>query len=1043
MLHRKPARIGTFVLLLVTGVPLSVRAELPRLKVSDNGRFLVTEKGTPFFWLGDTAWNLFQRTSLKDAPNQPAIEKYFTTRARQGFTVIQAVLMMGIKPNDYGHDPFTKGDSPRAKIGPGPEDDYWDAADRLIEMGERHGLYMALLPVWLDSLNDKDPIVRDPQVAYRYGQFLGSRYRVQAHIIWVLGGDPAGKGKDVDNPLRLTMTRALAEGVADGVNGVDRQDGQADYSTTLMSFHPKGGHHSSSELLHAEPWLDFNMIQTTTHFSVHNYETVAIDYGKTPTKPTLDGEVAYENSLSLRKDEPQDRRITPWDVRRAAYWAVFAGGFGHTYGHRSFIQWTRKGENTGRGGDVPWYEVLDAPAANQMRHLRALIESRPFLSRIPDQSLLVGDAGKGGEHIQATRGDGYAFIYVPTARKFTVKLGSLAWKRVKASWFDPRTGETRPAGEFETPGEREFIPPSSGPDHDWVLVLDDAARVRSVPVRAYQETPDGVTTNAPAEARQWSVHEIELTAQNEFTNPYTNVEVTAQFTGPSGVRHAVRGFWDGGRTFRVRFTPPVRGQWTYAIQSAPPDTGLTRRGEFEAAAPARSSHGFLRRDARHPTSFVCDDGTRHFMWGTTYYHLLLNARAGERWKEAIDGATRYGMNKARFSLSPSPVKGDVGRYPLSSPFLDKDLTRPDLDHWRTGDKVIRYMAQRGFLADIILFWNKPKGSEALVRQDEQYLRYALARYAAFPNVIWCMVNEWNYSEVPQDYWNHLGRLVREEDPWSRDGEFLRALSIHQQTRPDWNFADQTWPSHAILQFGVRNRGPSVRVGDEWVQAGSGAKRFRHGDEWGNHSIVRNWTGKYPVVNDEYGYIGEPQDVSEDKLPDGGLGSPTQNSALGGPFQRFTRVKHRNTMWAIAVGGGYGAAGDKNDYDDGRPYFSTNWHDTPEYGDIQQLVTFFTNRGLQYWKMAPHNELLKSGTRVYALAEPGRQYVVYAAAGGPFSIDLSPGQYLVHRFDPRTGEDIALPEVTGPSVRDFAAPDQQDWVFCLTLEGFDAPAHTKG
>jgi len=463
------------------------RADLPRLRVSDNGRFLVTEKGAPFFWLGDTAWNLFQRTSLEDAPDQPGIEKHFAARARQGFTMIQATLVMGIKPNTYGHEPFTKGDSPRAKVEPGPDNDYWDVADRLIEMGAKYGLHMALLPIWLSSLSDQDPIVRDPQVAYRYGHFLGSRYGTKTHLIWVLGGDPYGKDKDVDNPLRLAMTRALAEGIADGTNAIDRQDGQADYSTTLMSFHPKGGHHSSSELLHAEPWLDFNMIQTTTHFSVHNYETVAIDYAKVPTKPTLDGEVAYENSLSLRKDEPQDRRITPWDVRRAAYWAVFAGGFGHTYGHRSFIQWTRRDENTGRGGDVPWYEVLDAPAANQMRHLRALMESRPFLSRIPDQGLLVGDPGRGDEHLQATRGEGYAFIYTPRGRPFTVKLGPIAAQRVKAWWFDPRTGAAQDGGEFAAGGQHEFVPPARGPDRDWVLVLDDAAQARARPGRARAE----------------------------------------------------------------------------------------------------------------------------------------------------------------------------------------------------------------------------------------------------------------------------------------------------------------------------------------------------------------------------------------------------------------------------------------------------------------------------------------------------------------------------------------------------------------------------
>jgi len=475
MTRREPQTISIARLLLIILLASTSRAAetLSRLRVSDNGRFLVHEDGAPFFWLGDTAWNLFQRTSLEDEPNQPAMERYFATRAKQNFTVIQATLIQGIKPNTYGHHPFTTGDSPRAKVKPGADNDYWDIADRLIELGEEHGLYMALLPIWLSSLSDSDPIVRDPKVAYRYGHFLGSRYGGKTHIIWILGGDPWGKDKDVDNPLRLAMTRALAEGIADGTNGIDRQDGNADYSTTLMSFHPKGGHHSSSELLHAEPWLDFNMIQTTTHFSVHNYETITTDYGKTPVKPTLDGEVAYENSLSLRKDEPQDRRITPSDVRRAAYWAVFAGGFGHTYGHRSFIQWTRRGENTGRGGDVPWYEVLDSPAANQMRHLRALIESRPFLSRVPDQGLLVGDAGTGIEHIRATRGDGYAFIYMPMGHSFTVRLGAISGKTIRASWFDPRTGGTQPVGTFANTGTREFTPPGRpGPDNDWVLVLD-------------------------------------------------------------------------------------------------------------------------------------------------------------------------------------------------------------------------------------------------------------------------------------------------------------------------------------------------------------------------------------------------------------------------------------------------------------------------------------------------------------------------------------------------------------------------------------------
>jgi hypothetical protein len=129
-------------------------------------------------------------------------------------------------------------------------------------------------------------------------------------------------------------------------------------------------------------------------------------------------------------------------------------------------------------------------------------------------------------------------------------------------------------------------------------------------------------------------------------------------------------------------------------------------------------------------------------------------------------------------------------------------------------------------------------------------------------------------------------------------------------------------------------------------------------------------------------------------------------------------------------GGYGTAGDKNLYDDGRPYKSGNWHDVPEHSDIQHLVDFFASGGIEYWKMAPHNALVKSGTRVYALAEPGRQYLIYAAAGGSLSVDLAPGSYHIRRLDPRTGATDALPHVEGGATRSFSLPDGQDWVLWL-------------
>ena len=324
------------------------------------------------------------------------------------------------------------------------------------------------------------------------------------------------------------------------------------------------------------------------------------------------------------------------------------------------------------------------------------------------------------------------------------------------------------------------------------------------------------------------------------------------------------------------------------------------------------------------------------------------------------------------------------------------------------------------LADLIVFpYRRDEAAVGTLAQDERYLRYVLSRYAAFPNVIWCLVNEWNYSILPHAYWDAMGRLASREDPWARAGDNPRALTIHQQTRPDWNFPNATWPSHTDIQFGVRNLGTATKVGDEWQQPADGVGVFEHGDQWGNYSIVRNWTGEHPVVNDEFGYIGEPIDQSAGKQ-------------RGGNHPRLTREKHRNALWGIVVGGGYAAAGDKNDYADGRPYMSSNWHDVPEYGDLKRVADFFTAPGLEYWKMTPHNEVITSGVRVYALAEPGRQYVIYAAAGGAFTVDLPAGDYTAHRFDPRTGDELSLRDIPGETSYEFSCPDPQDWVFRLSI-----------
>ena len=117
-----------------------------RINISDNRHYLVDEQGHPFFYLADTAWELFHRLSREEA------DMYLKDRARKGFTVIQAVAIAeldGINtPNTYGHLPFIEEDPTRPAIREGTDNDYWDHVDYIIRRANEQGLYMAILPTW-------------------------------------------------------------------------------------------------------------------------------------------------------------------------------------------------------------------------------------------------------------------------------------------------------------------------------------------------------------------------------------------------------------------------------------------------------------------------------------------------------------------------------------------------------------------------------------------------------------------------------------------------------------------------------------------------------------------------------------------------------------------------------------------------------------------------------------------------------------------------------------------------------------------------------
>jgi hypothetical protein len=418
------------------------------LKVSDNRRFLVRRNGTPFFYLGDTAWELFHRLNREEA------EHYLRDRAAKGFTVIQAVVLAeygGLtEPNPYGDLPLEDGDPAR------PIEGYFRHVDAIVDRAAELGLVIGMLPTWGDKWNRKwgqGPEIFTPENARVYGAFLGRRYRDRP-VIWVLGGD-----RPIETGTHLAIIRQMAAGLKEGDGG-----------RHLITYHPMGGR-SSAEWLHAEPWLDFNMLQSGHDRDRDNYNRIAVDYARTPTKPCLDGEPGYEDHPAGFKKE--NGYLTDYDTRKAAYWALFAGACGHTYGCHDIWQMYSPGREPITFARTPWREALHLPGATQVGYARRLIESRPFLTRVPDPSFIASDPGTGGEHVRATRDEdgSYALIYVPTGKPLTVALDRLRGESVTAHWYDPREGAWTPAGRFPR-AAREFTPPTSGEGNDWVLVLD-------------------------------------------------------------------------------------------------------------------------------------------------------------------------------------------------------------------------------------------------------------------------------------------------------------------------------------------------------------------------------------------------------------------------------------------------------------------------------------------------------------------------------------------------------------------------------------------
>ncbi len=414
----------------------------------------IYENHTPFFWLGDTAWLMLEKLSMDE------IKIYLKNRKSLGYNVVQVVLL------------YTLPDKTDIASGMPVYDkviydkDYFRFANKVIAYAAELGIYVALLPSWGSFF--KKGILTETNVE-EYAEFLVETFAHNDNLVWVLGGDVRG---DVNIPAFDKFGKAI----------------KAMDDRHLMTFHPFG-RTLSARWFNDCDWLDFNMFQSghrrydqmnmkawddvhEKYYGEDAWRYVEENHSFYPAKPCLDGEPSYEGIIQGLHDARQPY----WeekDVRRYAYWSVFAGACGFTYGNNAIIQFydPEKGDGV-YGVREGWKEALHSPGGAQLKYLKELMESVNYTKGCPCEEYLVSPQRERYYRIAIFGGEDYLFVYDYMGDEFAVSLEAYKGKSMNAYWLNPQSGCYSYIDTYSDVNSATFYPTRRREDsNDWVLVL--------------------------------------------------------------------------------------------------------------------------------------------------------------------------------------------------------------------------------------------------------------------------------------------------------------------------------------------------------------------------------------------------------------------------------------------------------------------------------------------------------------------------------------------------------------------------------------------
>ena len=498
---------------------------------------------------------------------------------------------------------------------------------------------------------------------------------------------------------------------------------------------------------------------------------------------------------------------------------------------------------------------------------------------------------------------------------------------------------------------------------------------------------------------KWDRLELVFKSSSAYENPFQDCKLTATFVSPSGKTNSVDGFWDGGRTWRVRFSPGQPGHWTYRTWCSDfGNDGLDNQsGEFICSAPV----GLTRFDQHGPVRLAADH--RHFEHadGTPFFWLADSAWGGPRFSSERDWEGYAAVRASqKFSAVQWSVIGPDSRHETAFTGSDRIAVNPDF--FQRLDGKVKTLNEVGLLSVMAPSWLRSGQTLSALPESQLALlfRYMVARWGA-NDVAWLLVP-----------------LSGTTSGWRSAAE----TAFHRGTN-----------SPVIL---LANDVDDV-ADMKWVDAYGYTSGQNPGDDGWRKLVARLGSEETP----------QSGHALVDVIP------PYENAASSRTGERISADDMRRVTWQTllagsAAGASYGA--------DGVAYWNTTPQDaprgTPGRGlPVWQLSLFLPGakqaaevmdffNSIPFWNLKPASDVVAgqsnsvSPDQFIAAAETGSKdlAVVYVPDERRLELNLNalPSSPTVQWFNPRTGQRSPAVAVVGGSSFQVPTPGPGDWVLVI-------------